>query len=191
MVSIVLFATGILCSVLYWFTAVSPGFKQRIGAFGAFGAVCFIAAVLVGMLAISARRRGKYKLLIYGLELATLLSGAGIFLSMNWLVPAALFGLLAVVSLAAGLLEGRIASAATVTVDEKGVHRPFANNRRHTPWHEVKQVLLRRGVLTIDCTDNRLYQYTVGTTDLDIASFEQYCAQQVTEGMSKRPKNDW
>lgn len=190
MLAIVLFATGVLCSVLYWFTAVSPGFAQRIQVFGVLGLICFGTALLVGVLAMRSRSRNRPGLRL--IEGMVLLAGAVIFFKDGWIVPAVLFGVLGIMAFAVhGLEAGAGTRQATLRVDASGIHRPFALRTRRIPWRELKAVLLRRSVLTIDCLDNRLFQYLVPGAGVDAAAFEAFCASQIEQAKDQRSKSDW
>lgn len=192
MLAIVLFATGVLCIGLYWFTSVSPRFATRIATFGILGGICFIAALVVGILAMRSRRKNQPALRL--VEGVVLTLGAVVFIRNGWVAPAALFGVLGVlVFLIHGLETAAGTRRSTLVIDDAGVHRPFSLRTRHLAWHELKAVLLRRGILTIDCLDNRLYQYQVpqaGTAN-DAASFEAWCAERIRESAPKRSKSDW
>ena len=61
--------------------------------------------------------------------------------------------------------------------------------RSSLAWNEIEQVILRFGILTIDCTDNHLYQWNVNTPDFSKEELEAYCTKQVMENKGK--KSDW
>jgi hypothetical protein len=108
----------------------------------------------------------------------------------KWTPPAIMFGILAAAVLFAIFWEGGRGSL-IVLIDDSGIRLPVNARRRSISWPEVEQVLLKFGTLTINCHDNRLYQWTIGSINFDKAAFESYCSKQVDEHRSKRDKNDW
>ena len=78
-----------------------------------------------------------------------------------------------------------------IKIDNEGVKLPLTARRRQIDWRDIEQVLLRFGTLTINCHDNRLYQWTIGNTNVNSKDLEQFCSQQIEEGKAKRDKNDW
>ncbi len=192
LVSFVLFTAAVFCIVLYWFTNISPGFKESVPVLGYFGAVCAAGAVFIYYLAVRAVRRQRQAGLVHGLELLLLGGGAIVFYRAGWEVPAALFGILATVVAGAFLYELRSPAQPQVAVSDRGLVRTAGLQRKTIDWAEVKQVLLRRSVLTIDCLDNRLYQYTVeDAVAYDGVDFEAFCARHIEAAIPRREKGDW
>jgi len=74
----------------------------------------------------------------------------------------------------------------TTTPDDKGIALPANVRLRFVAWPEIEKVLLRYGVLTIDCADNKLLQLDVAQPTFSAESFEQYCDEKVEEGKKKR-----
>jgi hypothetical protein len=193
MVAIVLCAVGLVSGVLFWFTEVSPTVRSAYVPLAIFGSVCFAAGLIIGGLAIAARRRlrdGRKGRKLRFVELGLLVVGAILFLLQGWNFPALLFAILATMVLLALLGEGK-GNSTTVGFDEQGIHRPFALRSRNIPWHDVRRALLRHGTLTIDLVDNRLFQYSVPAQAVDAEIFEAWAAAQVENGKVNRPKNDW
>jgi hypothetical protein len=192
LVSFVLFTAAIFCLVLYWFTHISPGFRNSIPVLGIFGGLCAGGAILIYYLAIRAVRRQSQAGLVHGLELLLLGGGAVIFYLADWEVPAVLFGILAALVALAFLYELRAPVQPQVAINEQGIVRTAGLQRKGLDWAEVKQVLLRRGVLTIDCLDNRLFQYTVEGSQMNNgADFEAFCMRYIEEAIPRREKGDW
>ncbi len=192
LVSFVLFTAAIFCLVLYWFTHISPGFRNSIPVLGIFGGLCTIGAILIYYLAVRAVRRQSQAGLVHGLELLLLGGGALIFHLSEWEIPAVLFGILAILVALAFLYELRAPVHPQVAVSNRGIVRTAGLQRKGLDWAEIKQVLLRRGVLTIDCLDNRLFQYTVdGNSNNNTADFEDFCTSRIEEAIPRREKGDW
>lgn len=191
LISFVLFAAGLFCMVLYWYTGVSPHFRIAIDAFGLFGAVCFLGGIVIYALSISAVRRERFSGLLRVLEILLLGGGSAVFYGTGWDVPGLLFLLLFVLALAAALFEKRAPADTVIEVSEQGVIRRAGLQSKQLPWKGLKQVLYRRGILTIDCLDNRLLQYPVKAPEVDTEIFEAFCAAQVEKAVPQRRKDDW
>lgn len=79
-----------------------------------------------------------------------------------------------------------------VVIDTNGIDLPGRGLRKKLEWREVNGVMLRHGVLTIDCVDNRLFQWnTVKTNEHNLAGFEEFCSTQVEQSKPLRSNNDW
>lgn len=191
LISFVLFAAGLFCIVLYWYTGISPNFNISIGAFGLFGALCFLGGITMYALSVSAVRRERFSGILRALELVLLGGGCALFYLNGWDVPGMLFLLLFVLALAAAIFEKRAPADTVIEVDESGIQRRAGLKSRHFAWQSLRQVLYRRGVLTIDCLDNRLLQYRVQAPQVAPDIFEAFCAAQVEKALPQRRKDDW
>lgn len=79
-----------------------------------------------------------------------------------------------------------------VLVDAKGVQVPLGALSRQIKWPEIERVLLKHGVLTIDCLDNRLYQWNILKAErTDMGAFQEFCQQQIEQAIPLRRKDDW
>ncbi len=191
LISFVLFAVGIFCLVMYWFTGISPNFKMAIGAFGLFGLLCFLGGIAVYALSISVVRRERSATVLRVLELLLLAGGAGLFFLNGWIVPAVLFGILAALAIVAALYEIKAPADTVIQISGEGVFRKGGLKSTHLRWRELQQVLYRRGILTIDCVDNRLFQYTVQAPQIDGPLFETFCADQIARAVPNRRQSNW
>jgi hypothetical protein len=124
-------------------------------------------------------------------ELLVLLSLAGYFTIHGFKIPAAMCGVLGAATLFAIFWEQQKGATLSVRIDEAGIRLPVFSRGRQLRWPEVEQVLLRFGTLTINCHDNRLFQWPVGSIPFDKDDFEQYCNKHIEEGKLKRDPNDW
>ncbi len=109
-------------------------------------------------------------------------------LQHKW-IPTLVPGSLAIAVLFALFWENG-ADTLQILVSKEGIKLPLTSRRRFVHWYEVEQVLLRYGVLTIDCFDNRLFQYKVLPEGVDKDLFEEYCNTNITASIDKREK-DW
>ena len=109
----------------------------------------------------------------------------------HWKFPAGIFSALSAALLFALYWERTAGSPLFVHFDKEGIRLPSTSRRKFKPWTEVEQVIVRFGTLTIDCTDNSLFQWMLATVDVDTELFEMYCKTQFEENRGKRRKNDW
>ena len=125
------------------------------------------------------------------IELAVALTVAIYSLIQYWKFPAMIFGVLSA-SLIFGLYWERASgNALSVIVDENGVRVPVSGRQRFLKWTEIEQIVLRFGALTINCVDNRLFQWSLGNGNIDPDTFETYCNTQIEVNRSKRSSDDW
>jgi uncharacterized protein with PQ loop repeat len=106
-------------------------------------------------------------------------------------VPTVMFGILCAALLFAIFWEGAKKQVLFVTVSADGIQLPATSRRREIKWQEVEQVLLRFGILTINCMDDYLFQWNTATTTFDAKTFEDFCTQQIETAKDKRTNNNW
>lgn len=124
-------------------------------------------------------------------ELIILCGTAAFFTMFQWWIPAAMSGIVSLTLVFSLFWEKGKNRVQRVAIDKTGVHLPAASRRRQLNWSEVDRVMLRFGVLTIDCHDNRLMQWNVKQTAFESDDFEQWCLQQIEIGKEKRVKSNW
>ncbi len=124
-------------------------------------------------------------------ELIIMLVFAGYAWSTGTTVPAIIFTLLAAAIVFAINWERKKDIPLAIVVDKEGIKPPVNSRRRFIDWKEVEHVLFRFGTLTINCADNRLYQWNIGNTAFEPDVFEVFCIRQVDKAKEKRDKNDW
>ncbi|MCB0699598.1 MAG: hypothetical protein H6551_11605 [Chitinophagales bacterium] len=81
--------------------------------------------------------------------------------------------------------------APMVSVSDSGIDLPMSLRQRHIHWAEVEKLLLRHGTLTINCVDNRMYQWMVAQNDVDATAFETFCNSQIEAAKGDRKKYNW
>lgn len=116
---------------------------------------------------------------------------AGYSLYTGAMVLACIFGLLSVAVVYSFFAENAGGKQPTVVIDENGIRLPMNVRRRHINWAEVEKVLLRHGTLTINCLDNKLYQWITVKNDTDITAFEAFCNAHIEAAAKDRKKYDW
>lgn len=125
------------------------------------------------------------------IELVVLLCLAGFTAVQHWKVPATMFGILSVAIMFALYWESTGDKPQYIIVDKDGVKLPLTSRKRFIGWVEIEKVMLRFGTLTIDCHNQRFFQWNLLQTNLDEEAFEAYCAEQVEAYRGKRRTDDW
>lgn len=101
--------------------------------------------------------------------------------------PAAIFGVTAAALLYALFWENNTKEK-KVIVSESGIQIPKATNQS-LQWYEIQNLVLRYGIITIDCLDNHLMQWNVQKTDFDEEIFNEFCKAQIAANIKNRIKN--
>lgn len=114
-----------------------------------------------------------------------------IFLLSQWWLAGGIAGVVALANLFALFYEQKASAALTVHFSEQAILLPATSRRKQLVWTEVERVLLRHGTVTIDCTNNFLYQWNYKDTGIDVWLFEEFCKAQIENNRSKRDTNDW
>jgi hypothetical protein len=84
-----------------------------------------------------------------------------LFLLSNWWLAAAIAALLLGAQLFALILQRKIGQPLSTQFATDQIILPASARRRTLAWTEVNRVLLRHGILTIDCVNNVLYQWPI------------------------------
>ena len=125
------------------------------------------------------------------IELAVLLCFASFSAMNGLLVPSVIYGIVAAAILFAIYWESVTDNVLYIQIDERGIRMPVTSRKRFLEWWEVESVLLRFGVLTIDCYDNRLFQWNIKTITFDKEDFQRFCSEQIAENREQRKKHVW
>lgn len=111
--------------------------------------------------------------------------------SEQWKFPMLIFTVLVAVIVFSLYWERGAGQQLYVSVDETGVHMPVTSRKRFVAWAEADQVILRYGVLSVDCVDNKLFQFNVPAAAVPQDDFNAYCARQVEDNIPNRRKDEW
>ena len=87
--------------------------------------------------------------------------------------------------------EQKLNEVLSVQINEEGILLPNNARRKQLKWTETERVLIRHGNITIDTTDNFLYQWVVQKSNEDAAEIEAYCSAKIKINVDKRDSNDW
>lgn len=109
-------------------------------------------------------------------------------LNAMW-VPTAMFAILSIVILMAFAWE-RGSGEQFIFVSEEGIKLPFSSRKRFIDWRDVDSVLYRYGTLTVECDENKLYQWNIKKARFEREQFESFCAGQAEKHKGKRVA-DW
>jgi len=112
-------------------------------------------------------------------------------LFQNWKFPAIIFGVLAAATAFAIFWERTSNKKQYIVIDNEGLQLPVSARSRFIQWWEAEQVLLKFGTLSIDCLDNRLYQWNIIDNDLNVDEIEIFCRKAIADNIDKRTKNNW
>ncbi len=95
------------------------------------------------------------------LEIALFLPILIYSLYKSWYLPAIYGGLGIASTLFAWYLESNKEQPNYVFLSENGVQLSRFMRNSFVPWHEVNRLIIRHGNITIDCRNNKLFQYTI------------------------------
>ncbi len=109
----------------------------------------------------------------------------------GWRFPTGIFSVLSAAIVFAIYWERAGGSAPAIHIDDDGIRLPVTSRKRFLKWAEVEEVVMRFGTLSINCVDNRLFQWNIPGSEVDIETFEAYCAAKVEENISKRISDEW
>ena len=124
------------------------------------------------------------------LEIVGLACMGSMMIMQRWWIPVAISAMLIFAILYTLYWNQDNKNHLLVRVNGEGISLPVISKRRFLKWQEVEQILLRFGVLTIDCHDNYLFQWNVSSAEFDKNEFEQWCSSQIDAHRDKREK-EW
>lgn len=113
------------------------------------------------------------------------------FFQLNLLTPAIL--MLFVIGMIAFALfwENQSDQSLKVVLSESEILLPMTSRKKKLQWSEVDQVLVRFNTITINCADNRLFQWVLSNQDIDIEGLHQFSKQQIVVNMHLRKQDNW
>lgn len=194
MLALVLCGIGAGSLVLYWFTTISPNFKQAYTPFIWLGILSLLLGAGIFTAAIFYKkwlREGKRSLSLRLLEVLAVIGASLTFAFAGQAKPALLFGIIALAILAAAIWELRKPATPQALIDEQGIRLPKGGLIRLLPWTEIDKVLVRHGILSIELDGNRLLQRNLlPGMHHEAAAIEDFCKEQSAEAAQKRVP-DW
>lgn len=100
-------------------------------------------------------------------------------------VPVGIFAMLSIVIIMAFTWE-RGSGEQFIYVSGEGIKLPFSSRRRFIEWKDVDNVMYRYGTLTVECGENKLYQWNIRKARFEREPFENFCAEQAAVHREKR-----
>jgi hypothetical protein len=114
-----------------------------------------------------------------------------IFLLSQWWLAASITGIVALANAFAIFYEQKLNEVLFIQFDKVGITLPHNSKRKQLKWEEAESIIFRQGNITINTTDNYLYQWTTKKNDINFEEFEDYCAANILSNSNKREINDW
>ncbi len=111
--------------------------------------------------------------------------------TQRWNFPIGIYGILSAGIAYAMFWERSAGGKQFILINEDGIKLPIDSRKRFIQWPEVEKVIFRFGTLSVNCADNRMFQWNMHNPDFDMAVFESWCDQQVEANKSKRLVDDW
>ncbi len=158
------------------------------------GGAILIAGLVLLVLAIFKNRwltQKSTNLIFRFLELLIAGGIAALSFYEQWKFPSGIFTVLTAAILFSLYWERSAGQKVFVQVDEGGIKLPVTSRRRFVAWHDVDTAVLKYGILSINCLDNKLYQFDVSGNTVDDEDFNSFCTAQVTANIEKRKDNSW
>ncbi len=113
------------------------------------------------------------------------------FFQLNLPTPAILLLLVIGMIVFALFWENQSDQMLKVVLSETGILLPMTSRKKKLQWSEVDQVLVRFNTVTINCADNRLFQWVLYNQDIDIEGLHQFSKQQIVANMHLRKQDNW
>lgn len=110
-------------------------------------------------------------------------------LQQKWFLPATLYALTAATVFFALYWETVSDPTLYVRISESGVRLPANTGKRSLHWKEIEQVIFRFGILTINCYDNRLFQWPVQSANFQKEDFRQFCDSCIAQFKDHRDRD--
>ncbi len=194
LVGLALFTFGVLSYLFYFYTINITNAASSMPELKRWGPVMLFPGLAILIISLFRGRwlkKPKNNKALRIIEIGCSILYAGYFAYGHWWLPAGIFGILAATLLLATLWESNKNRAQFINIDEKGVQLPSTSRRGSLAWNEIEQVILRFGILTIDCVDNHLYQWNVNAAEFSKEELEAYCSKLVIANKGKNKGADW
>lgn len=114
-----------------------------------------------------------------------------VFLLSQWWLAAGITGIVGIANIFAYFYEQKAQQALFVHIGKEQILLPATARKKQLAWTEIEKVLLRHGTLTIDCTNNYLYQWTIKHNNIDHDAVEAFSRALIESNRSKRQNEDW
>jgi len=98
----------------------------------------------------------------------------------GWKPPMGIFGVLTLALGFALVWERPSFNAIEIMITDDAIKLPSNQGRRYIEWEEVEQIIFKYGILSVNCKDNRLFQWNVKDAPMDLQAFERDCNSKIT-----------
>jgi hypothetical protein len=98
----------------------------------------------------------------------------------GWKPPMGIFGVLTLALGFALVWERPSFNAIEIMITDDAIKLPSNQGRRYIEWEEVEQIIFKYGILSVNCKDNRLFQWNVKDAPMDPKAFERDCNSKIT-----------
>ncbi len=158
------------------------------------GLALMVAGILLALITIVKNQlvTGRSSNIVFRfIELAISLAIAVYSVIHGWRFPIGIFSMLSAAIIFAVYWERSAGTPLYIHIEDDGVRLPVTSRKRFIPWTEIEQVVLRYGILSVDCTNNQLHQWTIPVANVAVSELEKFCSDKVEEYRPKRRNDDW
>jgi len=135
--------------------------------------------------------QSKYNFVLRIIEMISLLTICIYSFSQKWYLPGA-YSLTAIMAVVfAFIWEKNAQHDIDILIKDKNVEIPKFLKRKIIPWKEIKNVVLNHGILTIDCRNNKLYQFPIKEIKIpNQEKIQSFCREKIAKHEHEYNK-DW
>jgi hypothetical protein len=126
------------------------------------------------------------------LEIIALLIVLSFSVYKKWYLPVGYSGSGLIAILLAYYLEKNNKKDKKATFGENGIHVPGLGKHTNAPWEEIKNIILKHNILTIDFMNNKLYQAKLSKSNsvINYDAFNAYTKDKIDSNRHKY-REDW
>lgn len=110
----------------------------------------------------------------------------------KWYLPSAYSGSALIAIILAYYLETNHKKDKVASFNENGIHIPGLGKNASAPWHDIKNIILKHNILTVDFMNNKLYQANLSrnNTFSDYEAFHLYTREKIDTNKHNY-REDW
>jgi hypothetical protein len=165
-------------------------FQKDIQILGILMAADGLGIFLLSVFASKQFVRPHYNLWLSIYELAIAMIAAIYFLTQKNFSPTAIFTAMSIY-IAYALMNDHLLNTRSIYIGEKGIKNPYSARNRFIGWEEIEDFAFKFNTVTVNCLDNRMYQWDVLPFHGDTETVEQFCEKQILTHHEKRIQNNW
>lgn len=192
MIGILLFMMGYVMWLMPNFFQIEQYAILMIGGmvYGLFGLILIIISIFFNRKII---QNPFYNQVLRILEILVLLSILIYSAYERWYLPVAYCTAALGLIVFAYFWERRAQKEQRIQLTSSGILIPLFFKKIKLHWQDISNIVLRHSILTIDCHDNKLYQFNVQGLKPENESPESFIStcKQWMEDSKDLPRNDW